>query len=427
MEPILARRYVDQVFRTVVDITESIGYPCDLAWKWGLERDVPHSLGFGSAGLAVFFCHVGLALENEKYIRIALQYLNDAVEGMRQEKMSLDFFGGVSGICWAVRHIGCCLDTPLNVEEVLPKYEEEFLRWCQEENPSAELSTGTSGVCLYIAEDRSKCSQNELSATVVSLLSRKAELLRTGITWRVSEGVASYVRRRCPDFNGNIYSTSIGYGVAGIIGALLAVDTARRDRTTALRELITNAVLWLLAQRRPKDSPQFPLAIGMDAPPFLPPSRGWYLGDLGIFTVLFNAGILLDNEVWKITALEVGRAATTTAEKDQHKFGTADCALCNGSAGRAHLYNRLFQATGDGLFADEARYWYLRLLESISPSSGTATLFDGGRSQSLLVGDAGIALALLASVTSVEPSWDRALLASFNKESDHAQTNAREG
>jgi len=154
--------------------------------------------------------------------------------------------------------------------------------------------------------------------------------------------------------------------------------------------------------------------VGIDASPFLPPSHGWYLGDPGIFSVLFNAGLLLGFDIWKTTALEIGRVGATVKNNGQHKVRMPDCTLCHGSAGRAHLYNRIFQATGDDLFAGEARYWYSRLLSLWNPYNGATSLFEGGHSHGLLSGSAGVGLALLSSVTSTEPTWDRAILASYN-------------
>jgi lantibiotic modifying enzyme len=415
-EPILGEAFADAVFHAVTNIADAIDYPNDLTWKWGLERDAPHSLGFGNAGLAVFFCHVGLALGNRRYVGIGLQYLSDAIDGARHEKMPLDFFRGVSGICWAVRHIENCLNRDLGLGDFLANCETELLRWCQDENPSLELSNGISGTCLYIAEGKAKCSENLLLHAAINLLSTRAESVHPGIAWRVSEKVVSYIRPNRSSGHENVYSTTIGYGVAGIIGALLAIDTMGACGVE-LKGLITKATSWLVAQRRPKHSHQFPLAVGIDASPFLLPSRGWYLGDPGIFTVLYNTAVAVGYDAWKIAALEIGRAATTIKKKNvPYQMEKPDSRLCDGSAGRAHLYNRMFHASGDELFADEARYWYSRLLESANPLNQTANLSEGGNSQSFLLGSAGIGLALLASVDSIEPTWDRALLASFNAE-----------
>jgi len=101
--------------------------------------------------------------------------------------------------------------------------------------------------------------------------------------------------------------------------------------------------------------------------------------------------------------------------------GVVDAGLRHGVAGRAHLLNRLFQATGEEPFADAARAGFGRLLEMRRPGEGIggfqarAPGADGrpvwADDPGLLNGSAGIGLALLAAVSAVEPAWDRLLLA----------------
>jgi hypothetical protein len=99
--------------------------------------------------------------------------------------------------------------------------------------------------------------------------------------------------------------------------------------------------------------------------------------------------------------------------------GAMDAGLQHGVAGRAHLLNRLFQATGEEPFADAARAGFGRLLEIRRPGEGIGGFqarvsgADGrlvwADDLGLLDGSAGIGLSLLAAVSSVEPGWDRLL------------------
>jgi hypothetical protein len=98
-----------------------------------------------------------------------------------------------------------------------------------------------------------------------------------------------------------------------------------------------------------------------------------------------------------------------------------DAGLRRGVAGRTHLLNRLFQATGEEPFAEAARAGFGRLLEMRRPDEGIGGFrarvsgADGhpvwADDPGLLDGSAGIGLALLAAVSAVEPAWDRLLLA----------------
>lgn len=94
--------------------------------------------------------------------------------------------------------------------------------------------------------------------------------------------------------------------------------------------------------------------------------------------------------------------------------------LCHGAARLGHIFNRLYQATGDEPLANAARFWFHRTLEMRHPERGIAgyAAFMPERSgeerwvdsPGLLEGAAGVALALLAATTSVEPNWDRMLI-----------------
>jgi hypothetical protein len=119
-------------------------------------------------------------------------------------------------------------------------------------------------------------------------------------------------------------------------------------------------------------------------------------------------------------AIELARRA---AARPLEQSGIVDAPLCHGAAGLGQIFNRLFQSTGRVEFADAAREWFGRALEMRHPGEGiggyqAAEKRAGGgldwvSDPSLLTGAAGIALALLAATTSVEPAWDRMLLLSL--------------
>jgi hypothetical protein len=102
--------------------------------------------------------------------------------------------------------------------------------------------------------------------------------------------------------------------------------------------------------------------------------------------------------------------------------GVVDAGLCHGAAGDAHLFNRLYQATGDPAFAEAARHWYERALDLRRPDEGFAGFPSWGPDRDrkmtwiadagFLTGAAGVGLAMLAATTPIEPQWDRLLLVS---------------
>ena len=123
---------------------------------------------------------------------------------------------------------------------------------------------------------------------------------------------------------------------------------------------------------------------------------------------------------WEREALAIARAA---AERPEETAGVVDAGLCHGAAGVAHLFHRLFQATGDPTLERAAVAWYDRTLALRRSGAGIggflawdpdATGAMGWRPTSgFLSGAAGVGLALLAGLTPVEPEWDRALQAAI--------------
>ena len=102
--------------------------------------------------------------------------------------------------------------------------------------------------------------------------------------------------------------------------------------------------------------------------------------------------------------------------------GVIDAGICHGAAGAAHLFNRLYQATGEsGLpgggpllvragswpTASRARGWAGFQMWVVGEGEELAWRSDPG----FLTGSSGVGLALLAAATAVEPEWDRMLLA----------------
>ena len=176
---------------------------------------------------------------------------------------------------------------------------------------------------------------------------------------------------------------------------------------------------WLLARQLPAGKGScFGTAFVAGEEPIA--SRlAWCYGDPGIAATLLVAARAAGEPAWEDKALEVARAA---ASRPAERSFVRDAGVCHGAAGLAHLFNRFWQASGEEVFRDAARFWIERTLELRSPGEGIAGFrawhaMTGSTGQwaavpGLLEGAAGVALVLLAAVSPVEPEWDRILLVS---------------
>ena len=126
---------------------------------------------------------------------------------------------------------------------------------------------------------------------------------------------------------------------------------------------------------------------------------------------------------WEREALDVALAATTRPDATS---GIRDAGLCHGAAGLAHLFNRMYQTTGEERLAEAARFWFQRALDLRLPGQGVGGFRSWGTigegindlgwrdEPGFLEGSSGVGLALLGAVSEVEPAWDRVLAISVH-------------
>jgi lantibiotic biosynthesis protein len=382
------------------------------------------SLSNGHAGLAVFYAYLAEARPGCGHEKTALRCLDQATDALAATKMSASFFGGFTGIAWAVEHLGRQL-WPESCDEDLSQPVAEALKIHLGLSPwrgDYDLVSGLVGFGLYALERSPRQIAVECLELVVSRLDETAERTALGITWFTApELLSSYQQQLCPK---GYYNLGLAHGVPGVLVLLGEICAAVDERIQAIRAkarpLLDGAVAWLLAQQPANRMHSFPGWIG----PGVPATEhrlAWCYGDLGIAAALLRAARCADEPAWEQEALVIGHRA---AERSAEQSGIVDCGLCHGAAGAGHLFNRLFQATNETRFAAAARFWFERALEMRRSDQGIAgfVAFMPARKRpnakqwiaapGILEGAAGIGLALLAATTAIEPEWDRMFLLS---------------
>ena len=142
----------------------------------------------------------------------------------------------------------------------------------------------------------------------------------------------------------------------------------------------------------------------------------WCYGDFGTTLAILSAAQATGESEWRSQALTMAKYAAT---RTYPEASVHDAGLCHGTAGAIQLFNRLWHATGDAVFADATRTWIdhtfaIRNDHAIAgfPAATRPRGQDPGwnADESLLSGATGVALALHATISEVEPSWDRLML-----------------
>ena len=368
------------------------------------------SLSFGSAGLAV--CHAQLARtrRNWRAAGTALARLEEAVNVLATEPLTSSLYSGFTGIAWAVETADRLLgaegeDRNGDIDEALTS----LLRKYPEQAPY-DLIHGLAGIGVYALARWPRPSATQCILGVVERLAARARYDRHGVYWWTPP---SWLGARQDYYRPGGIDLGVAHGMAGVIPFLGRVDSLGLAPHTA-RPLLDGAVSWLLAHL-------VDTAAGPTVPKFvadgveLEPARSaWCYGDPGVAAALLLAARDVGEPAWAAAATALAMGA---ANRPPDQTGVVDAGLCHGSAGLAHLFNRMYQMTAEPILADTARFWVERTLELCSAAlAQDATPADAAqvawKGLGILEGAAGVVLALDAACTTAEPAWDQMLLVS---------------
>ena len=413
-QPLLPRDEATRARDVVDGIVESLLVPPNALLNLDLGA-LSVSLCNGTAGLAMALSHLAPQYPGRGLEDAALSCLEHALEGCSDQQTQPSLYNGFLGVAWVAEH----LDGVLFECEGDPNSEvEERLLELVARSPwraAVELIEGLAGFGLFAVDRHRRHGNATAVRLILDRLEEVAEASSQGITWFTPpEQLARAFGEVAPH---GYYNLGVSHGVPGVIGFLLASHRAGIERARCAH-LMTESTRWLLAQRLDGERDarfSHAILVGMESHVA---RTSWCYGDLGISLVLLGVARALGRSEWESDAVELAKLA---ARRQLENTGVVDACLCHGSAGNAHLFNRLFQATGEPLFAEAALRWYRDALARHLPGQGIGGFLtwsgDGsGRRDwnglpGFLIGAAGIALALAAGYSSSEPSWDRVLLA----------------
>lgn len=376
------------------------------------------SMYSGLAGIALFFSYLDEARPGEGFGDTALYLLEGAIDELNASFSAPSLYAGFPGVGWVSEHLDGWIfeheegDSGAEIAAGLRQYLS-----CSPWKRDYDLINGLVGIGVYALERLPRAGAEECLSLVVSRLDEIDEEGPQGLTWLTPPHLMTTDLQR--EFPSGNYNLGLAHGVPGVI-AFLGKTCAAGFASEQVNLLLEGSVSWLLAQKMQNtDKSVFSDVVAPNIKPW--PSRlAWCYGDLGISVALLSAARAIGKKEWEQEALSLARGAAHRSPRDKTVI---DAGLCHGAAGVAHLFNRLFQATNEALFADAARLWFERVMTMQQPGKGLAGFLAWLSDQTgqlawredpgFLTGIAGIGLALLAATTSIEPNWDRLLLASI--------------
>lgn len=163
------------------------------------------------------------------------------------------------------------------------------------------------------------------------------------------------------------------------------------------RTLAQGIVRFLLSHsRRDTADSFFPNLIHRGSDGDEPSRLAWCYGDLGISYILYQAGLVFGDQRVRAQAEHVLLHCTTRT--DPKDTLVEDAGLCHGSAGVAHIYNRVWHYTGHPAFKEACDFWI-----------GKTIGFKRGTDHGLLEGSPGVGLALITYLTG-DFGWDYCMM-----------------
>jgi lantibiotic modifying enzyme len=379
------------------------------------------SLAGGLSGQALFYTYLALKTGDDAAAERAAQLVEQAADVLADTPLAANLYTGFAGVAWTMEHLrGRLFEEDGDEEDPVQEIDEALLSPLQR-SPwpgDYDLITGLVGLAVYALERLPRPTAVTLLGHVVDRLAETADVSEEGAAWFTRpEDLPEWQR----EFHSKgSYNLGVAHGLPGVVAVLGGAAAAGIEKA---RPLLDDAVRWLLARRQ---DPSVGSCFSTSYAPWEPPSSSrlaWCYGDPGVAATLLTAARAVGEPAWEREALDVVLAAIARPESTS---GIRDAGLCHGAAGLGHLFNRMYQTTGEERLAEAARFWFQRALDLREPGEGVGGYRSWGTIGSgindlgwrnepgFLEGSSGIGLALLGAISDVEPAWDRVLAISVH-------------
>jgi hypothetical protein len=330
------------------------------------------------------------------------------------DQHSPGLYGGAARVAFAVGHLSAGEDADLACEMI----ERSLFRFLERPTELYDLISGLVGIAVpvlqRIADGKASPSSEPVARGILDQLERLARPMDTGVSWFTPPDLLpEWQRKVAPEGYTNL---GLAHGVPGVIAILARYVTAGVDAPRA-RVLLEAGVEYLRSVAGPRPGSRY--AAWLPSQSQSTARVAWCYGDLGIALALMSAATAMGRDEWRRDALELARGMAARPYEDSQVI---DAGLCHGAAGAAHMFNRLAQATGEVDLAHAADAWFARTI-AIRRTEAVAgfprAVFTDGvttyeATADLLTGATGVALALHAAISPIEPAWDQLLLADLS-------------
>lgn len=381
----------------------------------------PHPAAAATAALVLHY--LARSTGTDEPVAAAERMRERAADGLADHVLTSALHGGLSGVGWMLAHVldragASRVADPDHapdedpVEDPVDAIDAALLEALDAHAPwrgDLDLISGLVGIGVHAVQRRHRPAGPAIVERVVTHLARAARATGAGIgIWRPPEQLSP---RSVAVFPEGCFDLGMAHGSAGVVAWLADLHRAGLASSASAR-LLDGSVTWLLAHLTDGDGGPCPAQVAADGARRLPGRAAWCYGDPGTAVALYKAGAARGNPDWQRRGLDLANRATRLSHD---RTGVENGFLCHGYLGQAHLYNRLGQAAGSRALVATALDWYARALD-LGERHGFDVPWQATASRepaiegTPIAGTAGVALALLAGATAIEPCWDDLLL-----------------
>jgi len=318
-------------------------------------------------------------------------------------RLDYTFCTGKSGLNWLFKY--------LNAEGVLD--DEDTSSFCSDDNLIAEHSLraiqngefdflhGGIGAAYYLSYGTAKIDSDYFPKVLDSI----ANAVCSG------RNVYPHFEFDGREKDHKLVNLSLSHGLSSLIKFLAVASSTRITDNNTLNTINYLTKKLVSYQNEDKTYSFFPSLHDLSGKsPDMASRLSWCYGDLTIAYTLHDIGVMLkDRNLMDIsTQILLHSANRRTPEQTAVKDG----GVCHGSAGIAHVFNRMFHITKNDVFKDARDYWLqytLKLTNGYQFYKYNAITNRFEDEISLLEGEVGIALVLLSYLTE-DFSWDYCLM-----------------
>lgn len=407
-QPILDGDLADTARGAADDLVASLIWSAPRRAEFIPPAPLPHQYAERALLCAYASTSIGAAANTQ-----TLALLRGAADSLSSSVLQPWLHGGLFGVAWVFAHLSRRFDIDIG-DDFFCELDREVSLLLDGESweRSYDLILGLVGIGVYLLERLPHLDAVANLNRLVRHLDRISTVQSSGIAWFSDP-------RWLPDIESRAvprgyYAVGMAHGIAGVIAFLTALMRSGRADNRA-RRLLLGAVAWLASCPKAENYSRFPTIVTPDFE--RRGTFGWCWGDLGIVTALLSAAGAMNMTDWKRLAIGIAMDAARLST-----IRVDDARLCHGSCGNAHVFNRLYQATGIPEFKSAAVQWFRTALSQRSVDRGICGFATWGVQEdgsngwtddpTVLNGAAGVALAFIAATSDEEPGWDRWMLLS---------------